>query len=462
MAWQQLQEPVLDPVIYYKGEVLRDWYGWCLLVVRSKFNLPLAGGTAWKAWNNYVSNRHEDRNLPTGVYVFIWFAGYAGQGHVALYKDGHIWSSPYRHKPTNDEFNSIAEVERIYHVTYVGWSDNLAGVQIAKYQADQAPYTITPIEPKRLHVQANHYKWNLAQPDFNAVVTNPITTSGDGYDFTAVAVLKRSDPGFANYTYYLDDGNTPHGWNALDCAEPITAPMPTPYIPPTAPNKGTPAEKYELLTTLPYYASAEAAQAGKDNSTGKLPAGIYYVISKENKAYNISSDNMKDLQHWVNTLDNKAPVEIPVTVKTLVRDDSWKSTRVFFHEDRNKYDTYELQLDVIVQDLDHKGQSFFVSAYKPNSSDNAILKVYGTVSKDTVKYYLLHDPKDVNWDFWYVVPIINAHTGKPYLLKYSELYDTTPKYHSVTLSEQTLEAFAKLGYQVWDIVRKLPIIRNIK
>jgi hypothetical protein len=176
-----------------------------------------------------------------------------------------------------------------------------------------SPYTISVIEPKQLHVTPNHYKWNLAQPNFDAIVANPITSSGTGLDFTAVATLTRPDlPG---YTWYLEDANTPHGWNSLDCTDVTPKPLPSPYVPPAAPIKGTLAERYEVFTNLPVYESAEEVAKAK-NPVDIIQPGTYYVWSKKgtvNNYWDLSSSNMVDENKWINITDNKKPLNKPST-----------------------------------------------------------------------------------------------------------------------------------------------------
>lgn len=134
--YQQLVTPNLDPEIKEGGKVLNDWVGWCLAYVKTAFSaFGATGDTAWKAWNA-TKFKHTD-DLPIGVYVPIWFSGYKGLGHASiLYKrpDGQIsiWTTPLSKKPFADVYMSIGEIERRYGVTYVGWSEDIAGVQVIK------------------------------------------------------------------------------------------------------------------------------------------------------------------------------------------------------------------------------------------------------------------------------------------------------------------------------------------
>lgn len=134
MPYTQLVTPNLSDsmVVYQYGKPLTDWLGWCLAVAWTAFGGKTTNPTAWDAWTNSVKYKHADWNLPSGVYVPVWFSGYQGMGHVAIYKDGKVWSSPYTHKPYMDVLNSIADVERIYGVKYVGWSEDIGSVRVVK------------------------------------------------------------------------------------------------------------------------------------------------------------------------------------------------------------------------------------------------------------------------------------------------------------------------------------------
>jgi hypothetical protein len=134
--YKQLVTPNLDPYIYDGGTPISDWLGWCLGYVRAAFDAPPAGYMATDGWN-MTQFKHTDRDLPSGVYVPVWFSHwgtyngvYANWGHVVIYKDGHIWSSPITHKPYADEWGSIEEVERMYRCSFVGWSEDISGMRV--------------------------------------------------------------------------------------------------------------------------------------------------------------------------------------------------------------------------------------------------------------------------------------------------------------------------------------------
>lgn len=145
MSWKQTLYPNLDDkklVVYYKGKPLTDWFLWCLAVVQKTFNVaPFAESAqiAW-SWNN---TKHQDRNLPDGCFVPIWWTGgYKNYGHVAVAKRTgnriQIWTSPYQHKPYFDYFEgelntTIDTVSRIYSVAYAGWTETMNTTRVVEW-----------------------------------------------------------------------------------------------------------------------------------------------------------------------------------------------------------------------------------------------------------------------------------------------------------------------------------------
>ena len=145
MSWKQTIYPNLDDkklVIHYQGKVLLDWFLWCLAVTQKVFGVaPFAESAqiAW-SWNN---TKHQDRNLPDGCFVPIWWTGgYKNYGHVAIAKRTgnriQIWSSPYTHKPFFDYFEgelnaTIDTVSRIYSVAYAGWTETMNTTRVVEW-----------------------------------------------------------------------------------------------------------------------------------------------------------------------------------------------------------------------------------------------------------------------------------------------------------------------------------------
>ena len=145
MSWKQTLYPNLDDkklVVYDQGKPLTSWLLWCLAVAQRAFNVaPFAESAqiAW-SWNN---TKHQDRNLPDGCFVPIWWTGgYKNYGHVAIAKRTgnriQIWSSPYTRKPFFDYFEgelntTIDTVSRIYSVAYAGWTETMNTTRIVEW-----------------------------------------------------------------------------------------------------------------------------------------------------------------------------------------------------------------------------------------------------------------------------------------------------------------------------------------
>ncbi|NIL77101.1 hypothetical protein [Rhodococcus sp. B10] len=134
MGFVQVKQPNLN--------VLAE-LGMCLAYVQKAFGLGWTGDYALDGWNRNKTN-HADRNIPSGVYVPVWFDGYwtgVRYGHVVVYKDGICYSSPWTQdsaaRNVHDTLGSIADVERIYRMTYLGWSEDMNGQRVIKKKEDQ-------------------------------------------------------------------------------------------------------------------------------------------------------------------------------------------------------------------------------------------------------------------------------------------------------------------------------------
>lgn len=145
MSWKQTIYPNLDDkklVIYAQGKVLLDWFLWCLAVTQKVFGVAPFAESAQIAWN-WNNTKHQDRNLPDGCFVPIWWTGgYKNYGHVAVAKRiGNriqIWSSPYTRKPFFDYFEgelnvTIDTISRIYGVSYAGWTETMNTTRIIEW-----------------------------------------------------------------------------------------------------------------------------------------------------------------------------------------------------------------------------------------------------------------------------------------------------------------------------------------
>lgn len=318
----------------------------------------------------------------------------------------------------------------------------------------QLPYKITSINPRQLRVTPGKYKWSLGLADLESVINNPITTSGDNTLFTAVAVLSRIDEGFEGHTYYLEEEQTPHGWDSTDCEPVVPVPMPEPHIPPHAPVAVTLANKYTLVADVPWYASSQGA-IEKVHDSGDysiLAAGEYYVFADDQGMKNLSPDNQHE-GAWINPEENVVPPEpepipepgpnnfigprensvapepvpepvVEVSLPEVFKpsevpignssDTEWKSSWRQFNAGGTP-DNYELLGDYRM--LEYGGKRSFVDLTK-----NRHINVVGTFTKNGVKFYRPRDyHKDVAFEWWYGVPVLNDD-NQPIMRKVVELH----------------------------------------
>jgi hypothetical protein len=408
MAWQQLRQPNLDPYIVQPNEhggiyTLTDWYGWCLAYVQTALGTGWGGNYAWDCWNNHTVNKHDDRNLPSGVYVPIFFSGYHGQGHTAIYKDGEVWSSPITHKPYADTWGSIAEVERSYGVTFVGWAEGMGGTTVIQWH-DDAP-AIPMVTLDQLTQLYNDYL--TRSPDQSGIDTY---VGKVPYDQVKADILASPE--------YL----------ALIAPKP----EPAPYVPPAAPVVVAKAERYITLTTLPYYATLEAVQNPKTEA-GTLPVGKYYVWEKggsNSTYYNLTDDNTKNQNKWINILSNKTPLNPPVLSTPMQKpveiplssvsskpsqvpiaaenDSTWKASYKSFHTDRHS-ETYQLVQNWNMRE--YSGKRKVVPLYTGNK-----VNIVGTFTKNGVTFYRPRANNDEYFSWFYGIPQVDD-TGNAVLVK---------------------------------------------
>lgn len=115
----------------------------CLSYVRRGFGIPATGVlTAWASWQ--MSNtKHRNRNHPKNVDVAIYFSGAGGAGHVVVWKASKdkYYSSPYRFWQLRARFSNLADIERIYRCSVVGWTEGVNGYRVVKKVAEPTPVT---------------------------------------------------------------------------------------------------------------------------------------------------------------------------------------------------------------------------------------------------------------------------------------------------------------------------------
>lgn len=153
MSWTQNAAPNLGTT---------DYPGWCLRFIQSVYGSPVAYPSATAAWNA-TGQKYGTRDMPS-VSVPVWFSwigdidgtGAKDWGHVAAWipERGQFLSSPMTWSQGYGQswVNSLEDFERILGATYVGFSADLNGLQIATYTEDANPtpapsgtyYTVVP------------------------------------------------------------------------------------------------------------------------------------------------------------------------------------------------------------------------------------------------------------------------------------------------------------------------------
>lgn len=189
MSFKQKIFPNLDDkklVVNYQGKPLLDWFLWCLAVAQKTFNVAPFAASAQIAWN-WNNTKHQDRNLPDGCFVPIWWTGGTGNyGHVAVAKRSgnriQVWSSPYRHKPFFDYFEgelnaTIDNISRIYGVVYAGWTETMNTTRIVEWVT---PPQLKPNEEIAAEVWRD--MWGKGQDRINRLTSA-------GYDWKTIQSL---------------------------------------------------------------------------------------------------------------------------------------------------------------------------------------------------------------------------------------------------------------------------------
>lgn len=124
--YQQAVQPNLKTV----GNI-----GWCLSFAENVFGTPHLYATATDGWHS-THFPHDDRNFPAGVSFPVWYSYIENGldfGHVAVrLPDGRVLSSPYKAENTQQIFKDVDECARVLNCTYLGWSEDIATVQVIK------------------------------------------------------------------------------------------------------------------------------------------------------------------------------------------------------------------------------------------------------------------------------------------------------------------------------------------
>jgi hypothetical protein len=137
-----------------------DGTGWCLRFTQKVWGAPARYESAWKAWEATEYKHSTTENIPTDVGVVVWFSHYgtygengneyyANWGHVVSWIPGRGYLSSPTSGVGQKWLESIEEVERAYSSTYVGWSEDINGLRVAKINQNPKPKTRKE-EPKMM------------------------------------------------------------------------------------------------------------------------------------------------------------------------------------------------------------------------------------------------------------------------------------------------------------------------
>jgi hypothetical protein len=85
------------------------------------------------------------------VYFSLDHGTYAGMGHVALYENGLVYTTPLDRKASLDTYDSIEALESAYGVKYLGWAEDMVGTQMVEYVDEPTPEP-TPDAPVQIEL----------------------------------------------------------------------------------------------------------------------------------------------------------------------------------------------------------------------------------------------------------------------------------------------------------------------
>lgn len=182
MSWLQNAGPNL---------ATQDNPGWCLRFVQSVYNSPVAYPSATAAWNA-TGQKYFSRDMPS-VSVPVWFScvldlgdGPQDWGHVAAWvpERGQFLSSPmYWSQGYGQSWvNSLEDFERILGASYVGFSADLNGLQIATYVEDGPAPTPERVPVRSYTVVPGDTLWGIAQLYYGDGTRYPDIAAANGIE----------------------------------------------------------------------------------------------------------------------------------------------------------------------------------------------------------------------------------------------------------------------------------------
>lgn len=263
-------------------------------------------------------------------------------------------------------------------------------------EPDIPRFTVTETYPVGKQIRLNKQPTNLwgMNYDFDQMVKNPVEVHNVGEIWTVTNKVHHSN----GYDYYRREGQV-DGFNVLDCDDYTP---PAPYVPPAPPVEAKLAERYELVVDLLAYSSPIDAAMQK-TPKGELKAGKYIVWSRENDMINLTTDNGKDQNQWIDPKKNVVPIapvvppKIVTTIQEAAKDipvirpierDKWKASIASFNIDRSpEYFWATNASQMLIKDLEGKRADIEMSPYNCDKSGKPRrLPVVATLEKDGILY----------------------------------------------------------------------------
>lgn len=102
--------------------------GFCLQWCREKAGIPALYGTAAIA-AAHATDMHHDLNVPRGGFAY-WTGGSDGSGHIAIGLGNGVVRSTDAGGPGRVADKPVEWFATNWHLTYVGWADNVNGVTV--------------------------------------------------------------------------------------------------------------------------------------------------------------------------------------------------------------------------------------------------------------------------------------------------------------------------------------------
>lgn len=208
---------------------IKDNAGWCLSFTRRVFGAPAGTPDAYHAWLN-AKFKHESRELPNVAVplFFSWINKTKGdpaygtnQGHACSWIPGRGFLSSPGSGYGQQWFGSLAEVERYFSCTFLGWTEDINGKRVAEPLPNQAP---APVAAPVVTGQGGDYHLAVQVPGFvnagDAAAHHNATTEVAAGDYK---IFNQAN-GMVNVTH---DASQPGSWiNPADNHAPAPAPAP--------------------------------------------------------------------------------------------------------------------------------------------------------------------------------------------------------------------------------------------